>query len=63
MMNLVIDVPDDLGRSLQGIASAQDKTIQELAVERLRSPVDPEKVGRAGSPPGCAASHGGGAQA
>jgi predicted transcriptional regulator len=49
MANLNIEMPDDLERSLQGIAAAQRKSIQQLALERLSSLVDvPER--RAGSP-------------
>ena len=40
MANLNIEMPDDLARSLEGIASVQHKTVQELAVERLRSLVE-----------------------
>ena len=49
MANLNIEMPDDLVRSLEGIAAAQRKSIQQLALERLSSLVDvPER--RAGSP-------------
>jgi hypothetical protein len=49
MANLNIEMPDDLARSLEGIAAAQRKSIQQLALERLSSLVDvPER--RAGSP-------------
>jgi hypothetical protein len=37
MANLTIEMPDDLARSLEGLAATQHKTIQELAVEGLRS--------------------------
>ena len=37
---MTIQIPDDLARGLEGIAAAQHKTLQELAVERLRSLVD-----------------------
>jgi hypothetical protein len=50
MANLIIEVPDDLARSLEGIAAAQHKSIQQLAIERLRSllEVGPEdRVGTA----------------
>jgi hypothetical protein len=40
MANLIIEVPDDLARSLEGIAAAQHKSVQQLAVERLRSLVE-----------------------
>ena len=37
MTNLNIEMPDDLARSLEGIAAAQRKSIQQLALERLIS--------------------------
>ena len=40
MANLIIEMPDDLARSLEGIAAAQHKSVQQLAVERLRSFVE-----------------------
>jgi len=48
--NLIIEVPDDLVRSLEGIAAAQRKSVQQLALERLSSlvQVSPEPCG--GSP-------------
>jgi hypothetical protein len=50
MANLIIEVPDDLVRSLEGIAAAQQKSIQQLAVERLASLVEASPELRAGSP-------------
>jgi hypothetical protein len=54
MANLIIEVPDDLVRSLEGIATAQRKCIQQLALEGLSSLVDivPDVVpeSRSGSP-------------
>jgi len=35
MANLIIEVPDDLVRSLEDIATAQRKSIQQLALEGL----------------------------
>ena len=49
MANLTIEVPDDLARSLEEIAAAQQKTVQELAVERLRSLVETTLEPQAGS--------------
>ena len=49
MTNLIIEVPDDLADSLEGIAAAQNKSIQQLAVERLRSLVESSLEHRAGS--------------
>ena len=50
MANLNIEVPDDLVRSLEGIAAAQHKSIQQLALERLSSLVKVIPEVRAGSP-------------
>jgi hypothetical protein len=50
MANLNIEMPDDLARSLQGIAAAQRKSIQQLALERLISLVEDIPERRAGSP-------------
>ena len=50
MANLNIEMPDDLVRSLEGIAAAQRKSIQQLAVERLSSLVEDVPELRAGSP-------------
>jgi hypothetical protein len=48
--NLMIELPDDLVLSLEGIAFAQRKSIQQLALERLSSLVEVSPVPRAGSP-------------
>lgn len=37
MTQLTIQIPDDIARGLAGIASAQQKTVEEVAVERLTS--------------------------
>ena len=50
MVNLIIEMPDDLVRSLEGIAAAQRKSIQQLVLERLRSLVEVSSEPRAGSP-------------
>jgi hypothetical protein len=34
---MTIRIPDDLVRGLEGIAAAQQKSVEQLAVERLRS--------------------------
>jgi hypothetical protein len=34
---MTIQIPDDLARSLEGIASAQHKSVEQVAVESLRS--------------------------
>ena len=51
MANLTIQIPDDLARGLEGIASAQKKTVEQVALNRLRSLFDrassPEAVLRA----------------
>jgi hypothetical protein len=40
MTNLTIRIPDDLARGLEGIASAQKKSVEQVALERLRSLFD-----------------------
>ena len=50
MANLNIEVPDHVVRSLEGIAAAQRKSIQQLAQERLSSLVEVVPKARAGSP-------------
>jgi hypothetical protein len=50
MVNLIIEIPDDLVRSLEGIAATQRKSIQQLAIECLASLVDVEAERRTGSP-------------
>jgi hypothetical protein len=51
MANLTIQIPDDLARGLEGIASAQKKSVEQVALDRLRSLFDrassPEAVLRA----------------
>jgi hypothetical protein len=51
MANLSIEMPDDLARSLAGIAAAQHKSLQQLAVERLSSLVEAGSEHPAGSAP------------
>jgi len=34
---MTIQIPDDLARGLEGIAAAEKKSVEQLAVERLRS--------------------------
>ena len=50
MANLIIELPDDLVLSLEGIAAAQRKSIQQLALERLSSLVEVKPALRVGSP-------------
>ena len=50
MAYLNIEVPDHVVRSLEGIAAAQLKSIQQLALERLSSLVGAIPEDRAGSP-------------
>jgi hypothetical protein len=45
MANLTIEMPDDLARSLEGIAAAQRKSIQQLALEQLSSLIPENRVG------------------
>ena len=49
MTNLMLEIPDELARSLEGIATAQHKSLQELAFERLRSLVTVDPDDRMGS--------------
>ena len=48
---MTIHIPDDLARSLRGIAAAQEKSVEQLALESLRTLFDkassPETVLRA----------------
>jgi hypothetical protein len=50
MTNLIVEMPDDLARGLAGIAAAQRKSIQQLALEQLSSLVEVTPETRAGSP-------------
>lgn len=50
MANLNIEMPDDLVRSLAGIATAQRKSVQQLALEQLSSLVEVTPECRDGSP-------------
>ena len=50
MVNLIIEMPDDVARSLEGIAAGQRKSIQQLALERLSSLVEVVPEACAGSP-------------
>ena len=47
MANLSIEMPDDFARSLEGIAAAQRKSVQQLALEQLSALIPGP---RAGSP-------------
>jgi hypothetical protein len=40
MTNLTLQIPDDLASGLEKIASAQKKSVEQVAVERLRSLLD-----------------------
>jgi hypothetical protein len=50
MANLNIEIPDDLVRTLEGIAATQHKSVQQLALEQLSSLVEDNSCPRAGSP-------------
>jgi hypothetical protein len=50
LANLTIEVPDDLVSSLEAMAAAQRKSIQELALERLSSLIEGSPEPHAGSP-------------
>jgi hypothetical protein len=45
MANLTIEMPDDLARSLEGIAAAQRKNVQQLALEQLSSLISEPHAG------------------
>jgi len=45
MTQLTLQIPDDLARGLEGIAAEQNKSVEQVALERLRS-----LVSRIGSP-------------
>jgi len=38
---MTIQIPDDIARGLQWIATAQKTTVEQVALDRLRSLVDP----------------------
>jgi hypothetical protein len=40
MVWMTIQIPDDLVRDLEGLAAAQKKTVEQLALERLRALLD-----------------------
>ena len=40
MVSMTIQIPDDLARGLEGIAAAQKKSGEQVALERLRSLLD-----------------------
>jgi len=48
--NVTIEMPDDLARGLERIAASQQKTVQQIAVERLRSLIEENAELRPGSP-------------
>ena len=50
MVNLTLEIPDELARTLEGMASAQHKTVAELALDRLSSLADSTATGVPGSP-------------
>lgn len=37
MVAMTIEIPDELARDLAGVAAAQQKSLEQLVVERLRS--------------------------
>jgi predicted transcriptional regulator len=45
MANLTIQLPDDVARNLEGIAAAQRKTVQQLALEQLRALISEPHAG------------------
>ena len=49
MANLILEVPDELVRTLEGIAANQRMSVQQLALERLTSLVTGNSEPRPGS--------------
>jgi hypothetical protein len=47
---IIIELPDDLARRLEGLASTQHKSVQQLALEQLSSLVEVSPEHRADSP-------------
>jgi len=50
MRNVTIELPDDLARDLELVATAHQRTLQQFAVERLRSLVESHAQELPGSP-------------
>ena len=50
MVNLTLEIPDELARTLEGMASAQHKTVAEVALDRLCSLAESKATGVPGSP-------------
>jgi hypothetical protein len=48
--SLHIEMPEDLVRRLELIATAESKTLEQVAVERLRSSIDPVEALESGTP-------------
>jgi hypothetical protein len=48
-VNLTLEVPDELARRLEGIAATQHVSVQQLALDRLRTLVASAAEPRAGS--------------
>jgi hypothetical protein len=40
MVSMTIQIPDDLARGLEEVAAAQKRSVEEVALERLRSLLD-----------------------
>jgi len=49
MANLIIEMPDELARGLEGVAAAQHKSVQQLAIERLTLLLDANPEYRVGA--------------
>jgi predicted transcriptional regulator len=50
MRNVTIELPEDLARNLELVATAHQRTLQQHAVERLRSMVESDAHELPGSP-------------
>jgi len=49
-VNLTLEILDEMARTLEAIATAQHKTVEDLALDRLRSLADSKSSGLPGSP-------------
>ena len=50
-MNLTLDVPDELARTLESLAATRQVSVQEVALERLKTFVTVTDAPLIGSPP------------
>jgi len=50
MVNLTLEIPDEMARTLEGIATGEHKTVKEVAMEGLRLLIDSAESAGPGSP-------------